>query len=806
VFILLLAAASPVDARAQQGVTPGRPSRPTEAELLARLRESGTTRQEARDRLSQFGYDPSLVDPYFDRIEGRTNQSLDVQDAFVQALLATGLLSGAQGRAFPTDSILFGLDSIAKHTVVDRPTPDTFQVFGRSVFSSPSTQFQPVTMGPVDAGYRVGPGDELLLVLTGGVELAHTMNVTREGFVVIPDVGQLFVNGLTLDGLRNQLYERLGRVYSGVRRGAGATTFFDISLGRLRTNQVFVIGDAVRPGAYQVSAAATTFNALQRAGGPSNLGSFRRVQVRRGGAIAADVDLYDYLIAGDASRDVRLDQGDIVFIPPAGPQVTVEGRVRRPAIYELAEGEGLRELLAFAGGLQADAALQRVQIDRVLPQSERIPGVERVLLDVQIAQLFDANAASVPLRDGDQIYIFATLVERRNRVFLTGSVFHPGLYEYRPGMTVWELIRQADGLAEGAFRPLAHVIRPIQETGGRRLLQISLETDATGRPVSDLPLADRDSVVVYAADSLATREFVHVEGLVKDPGPLPFAEGATVRDVILAAGGFTEGAAAHEAEVVRLRRSLDRNDTIAFRHRVALARDLPSSWAPAVNGESSDLASGSSFRLEPADRIFVRRMPGYVLPRTVQVIGEVLNAGPYAAQFRDERLSSMISRAGGVTSEAYVRGTRLTRDSVLVGIDLEAALRRPGGREDIILEDGDVIEVPRFDPTVLVEGAVTFATRVLYREGRSVMDYVREAGGTMQDADEDRISVTYPSGRRATVNKTLFFRDSPAVEPGSVIFVPRKTDVPGDWSRIVSMSVSIVSAAATLIIAVNTIR
>jgi protein involved in polysaccharide export with SLBB domain len=218
------------------------------------------------------------------------------------------------------------------------------------------------------------------------------------------------------------------------------------------------------------------------------------------------------------------------------------------------------------------------------------------------------------------------------------------------------------------------------------------------------------------------------------------------------------------------------------------------------------LASGSSFRLEPADRIFVRRMPGYVLPRTVQVIGEVLNAGPYAAQFRDERLSSMISRAGGVTSEAYVRGTRLTRDSVLVGIDLEAALRRPGGREDIILEDGDVIEVPRFDPTVLVEGAVTFATRVLYREGRSVMDYVREAGGTMQDADEDRISVTYPSGRRATVNKTLFFRDSPAVEPGSVIFVPRKTDVPGDWSRIVSMSVSIVSAAATLIIAVNTIR
>jgi protein involved in polysaccharide export with SLBB domain len=212
------------------------------------------------------------------------------------------------------------------------------------------------------------------------------------------------------------------------------------------------------------------------------------------------------------------------------------------------------------------------------------------------------------------------------------------------------------------------------------------------------------------------------------------------------------------------------------------------------------------FRLMEGDRVFVRRMPGYVVPQTVVVEGEVLNAGPYAVQFRDERLSNVIARAGGVTSDAYVRGARLTRDSVLVGIDLERALRQPGGREDMIMQHGDVLTVPRFDPTVLVHGAVTFETRVLYREGQSLMDYVRQAGGTLEDAMEGRISIEYPNGQRATVGKTLFFKTYPPVQPGSVIFVPRRASPPSDWSRIVSTSVSIVSAAATLIIAVSTIR
>ena len=352
----------------------------TDVQVLERLQQSGLTRQEVRTRLAQLGYDLALADPYFDRLEV-------TDDDFVGALQAMGLLRGDEDggtlqRALPG---LVDPPPPAVPPALEEQPDAALRVFGRSVFSSRTSQFEPVLMGPVDPGYRLGPGDELFLVLTGDVELAYTVEVTREGYVVIPDVGQVSVNGLTLEGLRSQLYDRLGRVYSGVRRGANATTLFDVSLGRLRMNQVFVIGDVVRPGAYQVSSVATVFNGLNLAGGPSDLGSFRNVIVRRSAAVAGEVDIYDYVIAGDASRDVRLEHGDIVFVPPVGVQVAIHGRVRRQAIYEVAEGEGLRDALRFAGGLEADAHLQRVQIDRVLPAAERTPGMDRVLLDVNLA-------------------------------------------------------------------------------------------------------------------------------------------------------------------------------------------------------------------------------------------------------------------------------------------------------------------------------------------------------------------------------------------------------------------------------------
>ena len=803
----LMALAGAQGVAAQQSAVPQIPVGVSETEILDRLRQSGMTRQQARTRLAQLGYDPGLADAYFDRLEGRGGAELTVGSDFVRALTDIGLLGGVTDGALDSIPGLFLGDSLQfadSLFPLDSLPPDSLRIFGRDVFRRLGSQFDPMVTGPVDAGYQIGPGDQILLFLTGDVEAAYNLQVAGEGYVIVPDVGQVFVSGLTMADLRNRLYQGLGGVYSGVRRDASATTFFDVSLGRLRSNQVFVIGDVERPGAYQVSAAATVFHALHRAGGPSDLGSFRTVLVRRGGAEVAQVDLYDYLIRGDASRDVRLDQGDIVFVPPPGPQVRVQGRVRRPAIYEIVPAEGLQDALDFAGGLDADAHIQRVQIDRVLPPAERIPGVDRVFLDVDLTALTDPGAEQVPMRDGDEVRVFATLAERRNRVALAGSVFRPGLYEYRPGMTVWDLIERADGLAENAYRSVAHIIRPVQETGAALLLRVSLLTDSQGRHAEDAPLADRDSVVVFGTDSLLVAEYVTVEGYVKQPGRYRLAIGATAEDMILSAGGFLEAANTSEAEIARLNPSATRADTVALRVNVSLGGAVPNPTSLTANGsaESGNLVPASTFVLRHEDRVFVRRLPGFVEPQTVVASGEVLLAGPYAIQRRDERLSSRVSRAGGVTGEAYIAGARLLRDSVLVGIDLVEAIENPGGQDDVILEPGDELVVPAYDATVFVQRAVAFESRVIYTRGRNVKDYLGEAGGTLPEADVGRISVLYASGQRATVGRMLFWRTYPEVEPGSTIYVPAKVSGAGtDWASVITASVSVVSALATLIIA-----
>ena len=391
---------------------------------------------------------------------------------------------------------------------------------------------------------------------------------------------------------------------------------------------------------------------------------------------------------------------------------------------------------------------------------------------------------------------------------LAGSVFRPGLYEYRPGMTIWDLIRRTDGLAENAFRPVAHIIRPVQETGAARLLRVSLLTDPQGRHAEDVALEDRDSVVVFGTDSLVVAEYVTVEGYVKQPGRYRFAAGMTAEDLILAAGGFLEAANTSEAEVARLNPSVARGDTMALRVSVALRGAVPDPTSLTASGSAgtASLPLASAFVLRHEDRVFVRRLAGFVLPQTVVASGEVLFPGPYAIQRRDERLSSLLSRAGGVTDEAYVTGARLLRDSVLVGIDLVAALRNPAGQDDVILEPGDELVVPAYDGTVLVQGAVAFESRVIYRRGRDLGDYLSEAGGTLSEADLGRVSVLYASGQRATVGRTLWWRTSPDIEPGSTIFVPARVEGVGtDWTAIITTSVSVVSALATLLIAVNTI-
>lgn len=789
-------------------------------QILERLQASGLSRSQVRSRLQQAGYDPSLADPYFDRLE------------------AGGAAQGATPLSAPSSEFMSALQEIGIAVPGVEPTPGSgpaqeqaiqealatpsggaggnsgggLPVFGRDVFSRPTSQFAAITSGPVDPGYRLGPDDQIILVLTGDVELAYTLTVSREGFLVIPDVGQVSVNGLTLAQLQDRLYDRLGAVYSGVNRNESqATTHFNVSLGELRRNLVYFIGEVEEPGAYQISSVATVFNGLHRAGGPSERGSFRKITIRRGGQVARQVDIYDYLLDGDTRNDIRLEQGDIVYVPLAGPMVTVRGQVRRPAQYELKADEDLRDAIRFAGGLAPDAFVQRIQVDRILPPEERRPGHERVLIDVDLSSL-DEQAEPFALKDGDVVRVFGVSEERRNRVAIQGRVWRPGVYEFRPGMTVWNLIDRADGLMPEAFPAVAHVFRLNLEDQTLELRRVSLRRDESGQPEQDLALADLDSVVVYGRDELLNPREVSILGAVKEPGTYTLAEDMTVEDLILAAGGFKKGALGLEAEVMRIEAGVERSDTLARSYRVALGGELPSDLGRrSDDGAVSSLTAGEltpadRFMLEDQDRVFVRQRPGYSPPATVQVSGNVLYPGSYGLTSRDERLSSVIERAGGLTDEAYAEGFRLVRDSVPVGVDLEQALAHPGGEEDVVLRDGDGLVVPAFEATVLVRGAVAFESRILYQDGMSLDDFLAQAGGTTSEADRGRISVQYASGARDVVKeRSLFFDHKPSVQPGSTIYVPTKPESGEgfDWGTFISRTVSVVSTAATVAIAVT---
>ncbi len=791
----------------------------SQAEVLERLRQSGITRDQLRTRLQQMGYDPTLADQYFNAIQsGGEPPRGQASPQFLQALDRMGVVSPGMAGTAPdlfADSLglALRLDSLRTDSLLAaNDSIDGVLIFGMPLFNHPTTAFEPVLNGPVDPDYRVGPGDELVLILTGNVELAYTLNVSRQGYVVIPDVGQVFVSGLTMDQLRQQLYDRLGQVYSGVQRGPGATTRFDVSLGRMRANLVYIIGEVVSPGSYQISAAATVFNALYRAGGPERTGSFRNVQVRRGGEVVRTIDFYDYLLHGDSRDDIRLEQSDIVFVPPVGARVTIQGAVRREAAYELKEGEGLRDLITFAGGLKADAVVSRIQIDRIVPPEQRRSGVDRVLVDVPLADL--VGARPVPLYDGDQVRVFAVSEERRHRLIVTGEVQRPGLYEWSDGMTLWDLVRRADGLREDAYTPRAQIYRLEPQDGTRRLVSTPLFADSAGQPTLDVQLADRDSVVVLSRVELANPQFVDINGFVKNPGTYPLAEGMTVEDLILTAGGFLTGADPTVADIARHAPYLTRTDTTARVFHVPLANDGGNGGTDGgTDGARLAQEAGGGavpvwvpgpddFVLQEGDHIFVRRAPGYEAKRTVTLAGEVLRPGTYVLSTRQERLSSILAQAGGPTSEAYLPGMRLVRDSALLGTDLPRALREPHGRYDLILETGDSILLPRYDPSVRVVGAVGFETSVLFEPGRDLDYYIGHAGGYSPDAERNRSAVTYKDGERATVHTFLGIRRSPDVRPGSTIYVPAKPpqerNAGVNWDAILSRTVSLVSLLIAL--------
>ncbi len=864
VAAILIGFSSTVDARrvSAQVPTQGQPT-PEQArqmlrnqpevvrQLRQRLAQSGLTPDQVRSRLRAAGYPETLLDEYLQGAD--TTRAARPGPRTFDAVRELGILSGAEADSLQvqdsvgvlSDSLLQVLDSLRALRAdsaradsladsVEVLRPQGLKIFGLQTFRRTSTRFQGAQSGPVDENYRLGAGDLLVLILTGDVEQAHSLDVNREGFVVIPQVGQVYVANLTLSQLEDQLYSRLRRVYSGIRRGGGGTTKFQISVARLRNIQVFVVGDVVRPGAYQISGAGTVLTALYAAGGPTTNGSFRQVQVRRGEKLVDSVDIYDYLLHGVNDNDIRLQTGDVVFVPVHSGFVKVAGEVTRPAIYELRPDETLSDLIQFAGGFGPSAYQARVRIHRILPPGSRgSAGRARVVVDVGPDQLAGGMVPGVPMASGDSVTVLAVADRLRGYVTVKGNVWVEGQVGYVPGMKLSDAIRLAGGPKPDVYLDRVLVARTNEDSTKVQLR--SAFADSTGKMVDDLVLQDEDEIRVFSRAAFLPAPYVTVVGAVRNPGRVPYREGMTMRDLVLLAEGVTEDADLKEAEIARKAESDDPGalaTTIRVRLDSAAVLEKGGNEA-SVKAPPRPAAGVPDVALEPYDNVLIMRQPGWELQRLVYLTGQVKHPGRYALRSKTDRVGDLVKRAGGLTEQAYPGGVQFYRSYAAgrrpadgqpapigglppgvrdtlprgyrerVGLDLPRVLKDKEFRDNLILAAGDSIHIPEYNPIVMVEGGVNSPGGVPYQKGKSLDWYVNAAGGYTQTGDSRRAYVTQPNGKKEGVKRRVVLADDvPKPKSGAVIFVPQKItqEQPSNVAGVISTVAQVLTALVTVIV------
>jgi polysaccharide export outer membrane protein len=815
--------------------------------LLQQLRQkimtSGLTPDQVRARLKAEGYPENLLDAYLPGSTGTPDNASSPEDVF-SAIAKLGIADtaevdllrcgvGADSLPVP-DTLPNGLidttqyakqraaqmgalraQCIAREDSLTRglksPAADSgFVIFGLDFFRNRSTAFNPNLTGPVDASYRINPGDQLALILTGDVEQSYQLPVSREGLIVIPQVGQIYVNNMTMADLENALYTRLGRVYSGVRRGAGATTHFYVTPARLGSNQIYVTGDVLRPGAYRISSAATALTALYASLGPTDNGSLRQILIRRGGS-ADTLDVYDYLLNGITTHDVRLNNGDLVFVPIHGPRVRIVGEVPRPAIYEMRPNETLADALRFAGGFKATAARQRVQIERIVPPAQRAPGGrDRILTDITSDAFASGVGPSIPVFDGDVIRVFPVVSRVRNRIRVSGDVWSPGTIGITPGMRLSDALRLAGGLRPDVYLGEVLISRT-QPDSSHVQLRAALR-DIGGGVINDVVLQEDDDVRVFSVSEFRPKRYVAINGAVRKSGQFPYREGMTIRDLVLLSGGLDQSAYLNEAEVARLPE--DRTGGVTARtFRVPLdssyifergpdGKYLGPPGLPAPSGPNPDVV------VQPYDNVLIMRQPNWELQRTAVVAGEVRYPGRYSLKTKTEKITDLIERAGGLTTDAYANGVVFyrTRNGVgRIGIELPDVLRNSKSLDNLPLQDGDSLFIPRYSAVVAVQGAVNSPVSVTYAPGKSIEYYIRAAGGPSLKAVLDRAYVTQPNGKVETRHAHFLLPDGiPQPTPGSTVFVPehdasyRPTDLLANVGAIAQIGATLLTLVIAL--------
>ncbi len=682
-------------------------------------------------------------------------------------------------------------------------------IFGKNIFNQKNLSFVPNMNIPTPEDYKLGPGDEIVIDIWGASQTSLQQVISPEGSIVVDRLGPVYLNGMTIREANSYIQQKFSSVYSGIGSEGGSSQI-KLSLGQIRTIQINILGEVAVPGTYALSSLSSVFHALYNAGGINDIGSLRSIQLYRKGKLIKTIDIYQYLLNGNASGETRLMDGDIIMVPPYISLVEIVGKIKRPMFYEMTVTETLSDLIKYSGGFTGDAYKEKIDITRKTGKYDKAYTVS------------SKDFENFILDDKDSIFVSAGLNQFDNRVEIKGAVFRPGYYEVGEQIkTIKNLIEKAGGIKENAFLNRAILTRERADLT-RETVPINLKNLLDGR-TADINLKKNDMLLIASDSVLVELGSFTIYGDVQTPGKYDYAEGTSIEDLIIKAGGLLNSASLAKVDVSR--RIVD-----------PLSIESPNVIADIYTFNIKDglvVDGPPDFVLSPYDQVYVRRSPGYIEQRNIEIAGEVLFPGRYALKEKTERLSDIVKRAGNLTPHAFSAGARLLREKTImemteerkamqalskglkdsistdllnidpyysVGIELDKAIANPKSEYDLVLREGDQLIVPEYDNTVKINGSVMYPNTVLYKKGQKVSYYINQAGGYSDLAEKKRAYIVYMNGTVAKVKGSN--RD--AIQPGCNIVIPSKEQKEKmSLAQILSLGTSVTSMASVVALLIN---
>lgn len=652
--------------------------------------------------------------------------------------------------------------------------------YGLNLFNNKKIVFEPNLRIPTPKNYVLGTGDELNISITGFAAQTYKVKVSPEGTVQLDILSPIYVSGLTIEQASERIINRLKSRFAGLNSSGGGL-YADITLGNIRSISVTVIGEALQPGTFTIPSLANVFNILYACGGPSEIGSLRNIEVFRNGKVIRTLDVYDFLLHGDQKDNIILQDQDIVRIPYVDARVSLVGEVRNPKIFEVKRGETLKDVLAFAGGFKELAYSKTITLERATPTEKRIVSIDQ-----------NEIPAFTPQK-GDVYTIGKILSRFENIVTIKGAVYREGNYELEKDITVNQLIARAEGLKQDAFKERV-LLKRERENLEPEMIALNLSKILKGES-EDIRLKLKDTLFIKSYKDLRERLTVSISGAVNKAATYEFADNITVSDLVTMAGGFTDGASASKIEIARRIKA----DTFGIAKEQSIKIETIDVDRNLIGSESGKLL------LKPFDRVYVRVLPRYEEQKNVSITGEVFFPGPYALKDKTEKISDLILKSGGLKSEADLGSAKFIRAGKVLGVDIVNILQNRDDVNNLVLNSGDALEIPRKKETVAITGQVYNATTVPYSIGLKFKDYLNLAGGATDSANVKNAYVKYGNGRLDRTKSFLGIKTFPKVENGSEIIVPVRRKYRWTPAERIAVSSAMVSIATILVTVLRTL-